>query len=348
MQQWGTVTCPGNNNVAWLKCVTFDACLSSGSGSGFLVDAPYWGVQGFEVTQMGATSCFIFYDDRGLAGGIHHVIFANNIANGCQEAGFNSAHASANPIDYIVFAGNIAYNAAQNNGTVCGQGFSIYGPTQSDGNAGTHLLVDGNFAWDNVDNAGCNMGSPTDGEGIELDTWNTTPYCQQTVVENNLFIFNGGRGINTLLSACGTGHALTYIKNNTVYGNNTDANQGGVNNCGEYLQNGWTDTVSLSNNIWETTANTTCNGSNWYDYLFVNSGGATVSGDVGYAPGGSFYNCRTGRGVHNPARAFHRSQRIRGFPIRSIRGRRRAGRMQRAGVHGHAAGGLRAQRGVFI
>jgi len=189
--------------------------ITSGSGSGFLVDSPYWGVQGFEVTQTGATSCFIAYDDRGY--GTHHIIFANDIANGCQESGFSSTRPTSNADDYLVFAGDIAYNAAQNSGAVCGQGFSVYGPQQLDTNAGTHIFISGNFAWDNVDSPSCNSGmGPTDGEGIELDTWNVEPYCQQVVISNNLFIFNGGRGINLLLSGCGTANAKGYIKNNTL------------------------------------------------------------------------------------------------------------------------------------
>src|SRR5271168_5113119 len=42
--EWGTVTCPGGNNVAWLKCVTFDACkiTSSGGNPGIYVDKDYW------------------------------------------------------------------------------------------------------------------------------------------------------------------------------------------------------------------------------------------------------------------------------------------------------------------
>jgi len=31
--KWGTVTCAGGNNIAWLKCVTFDACKFTVTGS---------------------------------------------------------------------------------------------------------------------------------------------------------------------------------------------------------------------------------------------------------------------------------------------------------------------------
>ena len=32
--KWGTVTCKAGNNVAWLKCATFDACKISSGNSG--------------------------------------------------------------------------------------------------------------------------------------------------------------------------------------------------------------------------------------------------------------------------------------------------------------------------
>src|SRR5579864_7747845 len=31
--KWGTVTCTGGNNVAWLKCAAFDACKFTASGT---------------------------------------------------------------------------------------------------------------------------------------------------------------------------------------------------------------------------------------------------------------------------------------------------------------------------
>src|SRR5579864_5701420 len=36
---WGTVTCPAGNNVAWLKCVTFDACkIIASTQAGMWID----------------------------------------------------------------------------------------------------------------------------------------------------------------------------------------------------------------------------------------------------------------------------------------------------------------------
>src|ERR1700674_2102053 len=45
--QWGTVSCPANNNVAWLICATFDGCKFSSSATGCTMqpNASYWGIQ---------------------------------------------------------------------------------------------------------------------------------------------------------------------------------------------------------------------------------------------------------------------------------------------------------------
>src|SRR5579871_6268394 len=49
--KWGTVTCPAANNVAWLKCSTFDTCsIYAAVNQGMWVDQNYWGVQGWEVS----------------------------------------------------------------------------------------------------------------------------------------------------------------------------------------------------------------------------------------------------------------------------------------------------------
>src|ERR1700722_1869477 len=85
--KWGMVTCPTGDNVAWLKCVTFDACkiLSSGGNAGMNVDRPYWGVQGWEVSITSNTTagCFLAVPNYETQILVHHVIFANDIANGC-------------------------------------------------------------------------------------------------------------------------------------------------------------------------------------------------------------------------------------------------------------------------
>src|ERR1035437_7550314 len=48
---WGTVTCPAGNNVAWLKCATAFTCtISSTNMANMQPGASYWGVQGWVGT----------------------------------------------------------------------------------------------------------------------------------------------------------------------------------------------------------------------------------------------------------------------------------------------------------
>src|SRR5690348_3429028 len=47
---WGVVTCPSQNNVAWLKCQVFDACKITINSTGHNAMTPtqsYWGIQGW-------------------------------------------------------------------------------------------------------------------------------------------------------------------------------------------------------------------------------------------------------------------------------------------------------------
>lgn len=238
--KWGTVTCPAGNNVAWLQCATFDTCkIASANLDGMWVDKSYWGVQGWEITTNTNiyAACFHAGPGSSAPATISHVIFANNVANGCMGGGYEvydvSATASA---DYIAYVGNIAYNSAQGNGA-CFSGFNIYEPIATDTAAGTHMFVAGNYAYSNLDPNPCDGTAPTDGEGIILDTFDFsqgggTPYTEQAVVENNIVVNNGGRGIEILNNSAGTSHAALFVTQNTSWGNLTDPNQVSTG-CGE-------------------------------------------------------------------------------------------------------------------
>ena len=231
--KWGTVTCPAGNNVAWLQCATFDTCkIASANSDGMWVDQSYWGVQGWEITTntniYGA--CFHAGPGTSAPATISHIIFANDVANGCMGGGFTAYDSSTTAsVDYIVYIGNIAYKSAQGNG-VCFSGFNIYQPIASDTAAGTHMFVAGNYSYSNLDPDPCAGTAPTDGEGIILDTFDFTqgggtPYTQQAVVENNIVVNNGGRGIEVLNNSAGTSHSAIFITQNTSWGNLTDPNQ---------------------------------------------------------------------------------------------------------------------------
>jgi len=225
--RWGVVTCPAGNDVAWLKCVTFDACkISISMQAGMWIDQSYWGVQGFEIStpqkdQYG--HCFTVQPNFSAPVNIHHIVLANDIANGCGGSGFASAPGSNGTagVDYLAFVGDIAYNTSSSTTGVCNSAFSVYEPVQSDALPGTHIFIAGNFAWGTFDGNPCAGGPPTDGEGIILDTFSALGYSAQTVVSNNIIFLNGGKGIQSFRNS----YANVFIQYNTVYGNNGDSHQ---------------------------------------------------------------------------------------------------------------------------
>src|SRR5580693_1365169 len=119
--KWGTVNCPAANNVAWLTCATFDACkITTNANQGMWVDKSYWGVQGWEVTTSASDnygSCFTATPAYSSPQQVHHIIFANDVANGCSQGGFTSVNHGNVGVDYFAVIGTIAYNAAQGSAT---------------------------------------------------------------------------------------------------------------------------------------------------------------------------------------------------------------------------------------
>jgi hypothetical protein len=290
--KWGTVTCSAGNSVAWLKCATFDACkiIASGDSGAIWVDKSYWGVQGWEVTITGGaySFCFAAYPNYSSPVQISHIIFANDIANGCQGNGFSSANIGTASVDYFAVLGNIAYDASQGNGE-CFSGISVYQPVASDSLPGTHIYIAGNFSWGNFDPNPCSGGIPTDGEGIILDTLNGSqggvagPYTQQVVVDNNIIFLNGGRGIAV---GGGGSTANVYLRHNTGYGNNGDTKQNGTW-CGDILLMRASN-VQAFYNVAATDATNGC-GANPIYAFFVGSGDDTdqVYNNWGYSAAGT-------------------------------------------------------------
>jgi hypothetical protein len=287
---WGTVTCAAGNNVAWLKCATFDACKITYSGGGYgqavWIDKSYWGMQGWEVSATGGqtSGCWYIAPAYSSPASLHHIVLANNVANGCFGGGFSTGNNGNAGIsfDYVAIVGNIAYNAAQGN-RECYSGISIYQPLASDTLSGTHIYIAGNFSWANVDPSPCASGTPTDGEGIIVDSLDGgqglgTVYAYQVVVDNNLTFFNGGRGV--LVAGHGNTLAPVYLRQNAAYGDNTASNQSQYF-CGEIESTaaGGATTVNVQafGNIAQSTINTGCGGlSPIYAWSLVNGNTTNV------------------------------------------------------------------------
>jgi hypothetical protein len=269
--EFGNVTCPAGNSVAWLKCAKFGSCKISGSFtySAIYVNASYWGVQGWEVTASGSGgSCFTAQPNNGAS--IHHIIFANNIANGCTGGGIQAQSNGKISVDYLAFVGNIAYNSTSGSGA-CTSGINVFEPINYDTLPGTHIYIAGNFSWDNVDGKPCNGGAPTDGEGVNFDTWNGLAFTGQGVVTNNILIFNGGPGLIT--SGAGNNYAKIYWEYNTLYGNHKDSALPSCTVSGD-LQFLYTSLAEAAYNIVATSAATGCaNNAAYYALSVANSDG---------------------------------------------------------------------------
>ena len=263
--KWGTVNCPAGNNVAWLKCATFDACkIYTTNNQGMWVDKSYWGVQGWEVTTSGSDvygTCFTATPRYSSPVEIHHIIFANDIANGCSQGGFTTTNRGSIGVDYLAVIGSIAYNAAQGSNT-CTSGISIYQPVQSDSASGTHIYVAGNFTYSNLEPSGCAGRSPTDGEGIIFDAFDGSQggaqYTAQAVAYNNMVVNNGAKGIEVNDNSGGSNHATIWFSQNTVWGNLTDPHQSWLG-CAEISLYKASNT-HVSGNLVSTKSATGCGG----------------------------------------------------------------------------------------
>jgi hypothetical protein len=283
---WGTVSCLSGNGVAWLQCAVFDSCRISATGSdGMWVDESYWGVQGWEITTStsGNAACFHAGPRLSAPVTVHHIIFADDVANGCMGGGFTAYNNSTTAsVDYIAYVGNIAYDTARGN-SECYSGLNIYQPIASDNNAGTHIYIGGNFSYGNLDPDPCSGTPPTDGEGVILDTFDFshnggTAYNQQTLVKNNILVNNGGRGIEVFNNSS----APIIITQNTTWGNLTDPNQNDTG-CGEIALETASDS-QVYGNLASTSSATGC-GVNPIYALSVQKGDSTDTVNSNFAFG---------------------------------------------------------------
>ncbi len=247
---WGTVNCPGGDNVAWLKCVTFDACkilipASNTQQAGMSPSSSYWGIQGWEVSNLSTASNSLWcFGTFPRLNSVHHIIFANNVANVCPLASFGGGSNGIFGTDYLVIVGNISYRGGTSN-TGCGSGIDVFSPVATDAAPGTHIFIAGNLSYASTNPSASNCW---DGNGIILDTFDghttagLSPYAQQTVVENNFSLANGGVGIQVEYSSpadynnppSGAVYGAVYVRNNTMWGNGLGSYAYGSPDCAEY------------------------------------------------------------------------------------------------------------------
>jgi len=148
----------------------------------------------------------------------NHVVFQNNYVHDCGCGGISFREG-----DYVTIQTNVVRDNAKISNFNC-SGISIYQPNQKNNNAGFHIIIRRNVAFENECDVPFNVGAgnfnqPTDGNGIILDDFNNTqgssypPYKAKTLIENNLAFNNGGAGIKVFETDNAT------IRHNTTWHN---------------------------------------------------------------------------------------------------------------------------------
>ncbi len=299
-QTFGNVTnCPstsggidGNGGVyfATLLCAgpNLMSCnVNGGTREAVRINASNWAVEGFYGTQQSTAGggCFTAASDSTAS--IHHIAYINNVARGCDLAGFDTNNYFSSPpaagTDQTAIVGAIAYNAAQSTVGLCGSGVSIVAGNGPDTSAGTHIFIAGLFAYNNVNGLCANGGvASTDGEGIIFDSWAWTGYKYQAVVEQSVLWANGSAGFEVFPQYnYGPDLPQVYFFSNTLYGNYQDPHHAGSSNGEIALQGieptGSTGVYSITNNILEAT--------------MASAGGVAESGNFGWPVYGTFIYC---------------------------------------------------------
>jgi hypothetical protein len=280
---WGAVSkCPsttggidgdGGIYFAVLLCGGPDltSCtVDGGTQEAIRVDSSNWAVEGFAGTQAAtaseggfAVACYAATSETSTT--LHHVAFINDIASGCDAAGFDS-YSFTGPgggVDQFALVGAIAYDAApsQGGGGICGSGISIIPVNGPDTSAGTHVFVAGAFSYKNV-NAPVGAGCNTDGEGLIFDSWGVQPFKYQAVAEQNVFWANGGPGFEAFPQGNFTSddQATIVVFGNTSYGNYQDPLHVGSGDLFLNQVYPTTGSYSFKDNIFEATQGSSASG----------------------------------------------------------------------------------------
>ena len=299
--KWGHVNCPAKNNVAWLKCATFDTCkISSTARADMFVSASFWGVQGWEfTTPSGGNTCVNVAPDYYTTVQIDHIIIANNVVNRCDGDGIGTGNGYGSSVgtDYVAFLGNIAYDTGH---TFCAAGMSFWAGVASDTAAGTHYYMAGNFAWNNHSTCG-------DAEGLIIDTmdgveagYTPIPYAQQIVATNNLSIWNDGPGLQVDLNMNGTPnvHAPVFMTHNTLVNNNVGTSTASY--CAQLVV-GTTVNTATGGNLSATYQHYCFGGSSVLSYaeaaVYAPSSTNIIAGDYAYSSFGNSVGLIASSGV---------------------------------------------------
>ena len=190
--------------------------VSTDAYNGFMVNANYVMVDGFDLQDTSTGSAFTAGTNTLSDGKVvvyHHIAAVRNIAHDSGGAGLAALHS-----DYVRFEGNTVFNNSSRS-DYGDSGIDLWEMQASDTLPGFHIVVRNNLSYSNVE-SDIPADLQTDGEGIILDsfdyadpTYGTTPYAQESLVENNVIWGNGGRGIE---ASGGQPTSHVTVRNNTA------------------------------------------------------------------------------------------------------------------------------------
>ena len=193
-----------------------------------VISGNYIDLSGFEAHAVGLGSAILVGEKN------HHVHIVNNVARNSGCAGIGVIQA-----DYVIIEGNRVFGNAGRSPWQC-SGISIYQAINSDHGPDIHNVIRRNLVYDNMNIAvdeeiSHSGGRTTDGNGIIIDDGRHTQgklggpaYDGLTLIENNIVVDNGGRGIYVFESD----HVV--VRNNTSYHNLKDNNLQSRRSQGEF------------------------------------------------------------------------------------------------------------------
>ena len=278
-------SCPSSSGIyfAILQCATSFACIVNDTTghAPFATSQNNWAIIGMQAsTTASDTQAFLYVASNGHT--THHVAFINDICTGAQANCFVAVSDGVTyGVDYFAVVGAISYNGASDTVT-CNSGVDVYEPQNFDSNTGTHYFIAGVFSYKNQNPASCAGGAPSDGNGINFDTFNGLgTYTGQVAAEQNMVWLNGGRGVSQEVSTA----APFYWFNNTSYGNFQQTTNGYAS--GEVSAQGATGTFSVSNNLIESTVGSVSGGTVYACGVVSSTSATTFSGNFCYSTAGN-------------------------------------------------------------
>lgn len=229
-----------------------------GTGAGVEVGANNWAVEGWAVSEgyNCSTSSGFGFMANTYSSARKYVAFVNDIAyHNASGIGISAHGPSGDGADYLAFVGDIAQDSAG----LCAGGIStgavvLIGLKDADAVAGTHILLAGNFSYNNQQTLGASDNS--DGESYLFDTldYPAPGYGQKIVFRDNIGAVSERFGFQLFYQNYNSTTPTIKIYNNTLVASNQmnystvdPAQTGDINLQGTSGLFPWI--VSISNNV---------------------------------------------------------------------------------------------------